>query len=366
MGSVLSIRVAPWVAVFVLGVCGAAVADDGVGAYGLAGELNRLTYDGRSAGMGGAALAVEGLPSAPVENAATLGLGRRGDIEMGFFGESPAGPAGTGNYFLAGPPYKAIVPHHFAQLYGWATGLAGRQGYGEVTVFGSVGAGQLVFFGTKGGIARPAMTADTDAGEDTVTVRGPGIEYETLGSAYGTRLSGNTYLGLAVKQIRIFRAAIDYTARRAPDGTVRVRPDSTVIQEGLAWAEDLSVYYRGSGRWSGGLVLRHLNTPRFHSFRSAATWLLAPSADIGTAWRSGRDIVAADLRNVWGANGGGPMLRIGWEHSFGSHGRWLARAGLRDGRPSLGLGWHGSHGSVDFSVGPNPAQRASFSASVVF
>ncbi|MBP7562041.1 MAG: hypothetical protein KBA64_16365, partial [Armatimonadetes bacterium] len=48
--------------------CLRAAADDGVVAYDLMGELDRLAFDSRSAGMGGASLALRGLPSAPVNN----------------------------------------------------------------------------------------------------------------------------------------------------------------------------------------------------------------------------------------------------------------------------------------------------------
>lgn len=330
----------------------------------LLGDLNRLTYDARSAGMGGASLAVSGLASAPVENAATLAIGGRPEVTAGLFGDSrPAGALGAVDLFYAGTPEKAVLPRHFDNLSRWAA--RGRDAYGEISVLGTVGSGRLALFGTKGAVARAEITSGSEGGTDTVTVRGPGLEYETLGWAYGWSLGRNWWMGVSAREVRFYRAHMDFTVERDAGGRLTVDRANTTIVRGLEWEGDLSAFHRGRRGWTYGIVLRHANGPLFEAVDRSATWRMVPSLDIGVARRrpGSRDLFAADVRNVFGANGGRPVLRVGWERALSESGRWCARLGLRDGRPSAGIGWRSSHGAADLSFGTPLGQRASFTLS---
>lgn len=354
------------IGVMVASLClaGALRANDGVAAYDLVGELDRLVYDSRSAGMGGASLALRGLPSAPVSNAATLGLGDRGDVTLGYGGESPGGGFASGAYFTAGTPDRVTQGTAFNRMYRWATGPAARNGYGEVTLLGVFGSGEFVLFGTKGALARPTLSArETEAGQELRLV-GPGLEYEDMGFAFSHEVADRLRLGLKVHEVRFYRAQIDYTALRDESGTISLVSDDTVVERGLTWTADLSAFWDAPGHWDYGLAIRHVDSPVFRAVSGPATWRMSPSLDVGAAWTSGdgRDTVAADIRNVFGANGGRPILRIGWERALDSRGRWLGRLGLRDGRPSFGIGYSGEDGFVDLATGVSPSRQASFSA----
>ncbi len=363
--SPLSAVALAWAA-FVLACAAPCARADGLAAYVLVGELDRLSYDARAAGMGGAALAVEGLSAAAVENPATLARGFAPDFSLGYSGRSPSGPAGAAQYFLAGTPARIVTPEHFAHMYRLALQSAGPA-RGELTAFCAARCGRFALFGTKAGVARPVLSAGAAGGAQTVTVVGPGLEYEALGAAYALPLGGHHSLGLALRQVRMFRAQLNYTARRGPSGNVALSSDRSTVEQGLAWAAELSWYYRGR-RWAAGAVLRHATAPRFCAFSSGARWSLEPSCDLGLAWRSAAraDLLAADVRNAFSANGGRPVLRLGWEHRFGGGRGWRAHAGACDGRLALGLGWGSPRVAADLSFRPGRSPSASFSVGLRF
>ncbi len=329
-------------------------------------DLGRLTYDARSAGMGGAALAVPDLASAPVENAATLALRRQPRLSLNYFGDSyPAGPFGAAGFFLAATPEKAALPHHFDRLRGYAQRTGGAGTYGEITVLGTVGFGSWRLFGTKGAIGHARIVATNAGGTERLTLQGAGAEYETLGGAYGWSLSGETWMGASVREVRFYRADVAFTADRDGSGAITVDDTNTRIVRGLEWAVDLSVYHRVSHDVTLGAVVRHLNAPTFSTNDGSTRWTVHPSLDVGVAYQKpgGRSLYALDVRNLFGTDGGRPIVRAGWEYAFSDDGRWRGRLGLRDGRPSFGVGWRGGHGAVDLAFGPNPTERLALTAS---
>lgn len=357
-------KVPCWLAAVVILVASAALAQ--VPAGDLVDDLGRLTYDARSAGMGGAALAIPDLASAPMENAATLALRRQPRLTANYFGDShPAGPFGAADFFLAATPNKAILPQHFERLWGYATETNGAPTYGEISVLGTVGSGSWRLFGTKGAIGEARITATTNAGVDRLTLQGAGAEYETLGGAYGWSMSGETWMGASLREVRYYRANLDFTADRDASGAIAVDDSNTRIVRGLEWALDLSVYHRVSHDVTLGAVVRHLNAPTFSTNDGSSLWTVHPSLDVGIAYQKPgrRSLYALDVRNLFGADGGRPIVRAGWEYAFSNDGRWRGRLGLRDGRPSIGVGWRGSHGAVDLAFGPNPTEQLALSAS---
>lgn len=344
--------------------CLRAAADDGVVAYDLMGELDRLAFDSRSAGMGGASLALRGLPSAPVNNPATVGLGDRDDLSISYGGESPAGGLASGEYFRAGTPDRVTQATTFNEMYRWARGEGGRNGYADMTLLGAFGSGDLVIFGTKAAISRPTLRAQETAAGQELRVVGPGIEYEDMGFAFGHDVSDRLRLGLKVHEVRFYRAQMDYTVVRDGSGAIGLISDDSEIVRGLEWTADFGAFWDAPGPWDYGVAIRHIDAPTFRTITGEASWRLHPSLDLGASWTStsGRDIVAVDVRNVFGVNGGKPILRIGWEHALDSRGRWLTRLGLRDGRPSFGLGYRGHNGFLELATGTSPRRQASFSA----
>jgi hypothetical protein len=332
-------------------------------------DLGRLSYDARSAGMGGAALAVPGMMSAPVENAATLALPRRQYVSLNYHGDSdPAGPFGAAEFFRAATPSTIVMPQHFSNLWGWANQLNGRTGRGEITVLSAVGEGAWRLFGTKGAIGYATLTPTTDSFGDHLAVRGSGTEYETLGGAIGHRMGNDTWMGISVREVRFYRATLDFRADRAPDGTIGVDATNTSIIRGLEWEADLSVFHKASHSVSWGAVVRHLNAPLFTAVQGAPSWRMNPSLDIGCAYQrpGSRELFAVDVRNVLGTDHGRPIVRLGWEHAFTHDGRWCGRLGLRDGRPSAGIGWRTEDGQVDLAFGLNPTRELALSASFSF
>lgn len=357
-------RTLPVLVALTFGCAAIADADDGVVAYPLVGQLDGLSFDSRSAGMGGAALALRGLPSAPVSNAASLGLGDRADFTLSYGGESPGGGFVSGEYFRAGTPDRVTQTTAFNEMYRWARGGGARNGDAEMTLLSVVGAGDFVLFGTKGAISRPTLSAQETAAGQELRVVGPGLEYEDMGVAFGHEVTDRLYLGLKVHEVRFYRAQIDYTALRDPAGNIALMSDDSEIVRGLEWTADLSAFWDAPGHWDYGLAVRHIDAPTFRTVTGETSWRLYPSLDLGAAWTStdGRDVVAADVRNVFGANGGRAVLHIGWEHSLDSAGRWLTRVGLRNGRPSFGLGYRGHNGFLELATGTSPSRQASFSA----
>lgn len=339
-------------------------------ASGLMDDLGRLSYDARSAGMGGAAIAVPGLQSAPVENAATLAVGGQQWLSLNYYGNStPAGPFGSPEFFRAATPETIAMANHFANLWGWARSLDGRRGSGEITVLGAVGEGRWRLFGTKGALGYADLTAATDTTGDHLTLRGAGTEYETLGGAYGWSMGDDTWMGISAREVRWYRADLDFQADRAPDGSIAVDATRTRIIRGLEWAADLSVYHRASDEVSLGAVLRHANSPRFHAVAATDRWTAHPSLDLGMAYRNtgSRTLWALDIRNVFGADGGRPILRAGVERQLDGDGHWLGRLGYRDGRVTAGVGWQARDCAVDLAfAGANPTRDLALSASFAF
>jgi hypothetical protein len=349
-------------------LCGGAVRAQ-LPASDLVDDLGRLTYDARSAGMGGAALAVEGLQSAPVENAATLARHGQQQVSLNYYGGSnAAGPFGSPEFFRAATPSTIVSPNHFSNLWGWAQGLRGRRGWGEITVLGVVGEGSWRLFGTKGALGYADMTTVTDSTGDHLTVRGSGTEYETLGGAYGWSLGHDTWMGLSVREARWYRATLDFQADRPTAGTITVDDSRTTIARGLEWAADVSVFHRPSDEVALGAVLRHANAPRFHQGTGSVAWTAHPSLDVGGAYHrpGSKNLYALDIRNVTSTDGGRPIFRLGWERDLSHEGRWRGRLGLRDGKLTAGIGWHAEDGQVDLAFGPNPTRELALSASFSF
>lgn len=332
-------------------------------------DLDRLAYDARSAGMGGTALAVDGLISAPVSNAATLGVS--GDYRLGVAGTAWSPQAGALNapgIFTAADVGRIRRPSSFDSLWGWSQKLGGRPVQAELTLYNGFGEGSWRLFGTKGAVGSATLTSATDSTGDHLTIQGVGTEYETLGAAYGKELWHDIWLGITVREARFYRAAINFRADRASDGSITVDDTPNLINRGLEWEADISAYHRASHSVAWGAAIRHVTSPRFTDTRRGATWSFGPSLDLGVAYRKpgSRSLYAADIRNVFGSNGGRPILKLGYERDLSHEGRWRARAGLNDGRLTLGIGWSAPDGGVDLAFGPDPTKQFAFGASFRF
>ncbi len=332
------------------------------------GKLSRLIYDARAAGMGGAAIAIKNMPSAPVENAATLAYQSKSEVTLSIFGHSDVGGGiETAKFFIAGTPDRVDEKANFNRMIGYGT-PAGRNAAGELTIFGSVRYKNFALFGTKGAIADTNIVSSEIGNIKSLEVTGEGTEYETIGLAYGFKLNPRTAVGISIKEARFYRATIDFSGTSINNGDPIVVDNSDIVR-GLELAVDVSVFHQTTENSAIGAVIRNVNSPEFDSTLTDVQWRTSPSLDIGIAWQSpdGNDLLALDVRDVFqNFDSGRSVIKAGWEHRFGSKSPWFARFGITDSDATFGFGWKSKCGSFDVAFGEDPSQKMVMSARFKF
>lgn len=327
----------------------------------LASGFDRLVYDARSAGMGGASLAVKDAHSAPFENAACIGFLSESDLFLSYLGDSEvAGGLGAARYFTVASPNRAGSNSSFKSLWKYSSEEPGRHGSGEVTVLSWVRYRQFAIFGTKGALGSATMTRSTTSDTRNVSVQGGGSEIESLGLSVGFQVNQNTSIGVTAREARLYRAVLDYTVTEQSNGNTSIDDKKTVVWRGLEWAIDVSTFHTIKNV-SIAAAIRNINTPKFKTGgTNVPLGALHPSLDIGGAFRNNDTLFAIDVRNCLRSNKVTSSVRVGIEKSVKKN--WLARIGIIDGHPTMGIGYKSKTFEINAAFGNNLRNRVALSS----
>lgn len=196
---------------------------------------------------------------------------------------------------------------------------------------------------------------DLGAGEQ-VSVRGSSLWYYSLGAAVGREVRPGIDAGVGLRRVTAGWAVADYIATNR-DGRVTDEGTTHSSDDG-SFALDIGVLMQHDENTTAGLTIRNLNSPGF-TFRNAALQhklRMEPCLNVGVAHRMEGYTLAADLHNLFNANGAGRTLHLGAEWRPVS--TLAVRAGLHDGQFGLGLGL--SLGPLNIELAADPGFKKMF------
>ncbi len=278
----------------------------------------------------------------------------------------------------------AIPAIDFDFIRAQADKLANRPVDGEIAAISAVGFGNAALgaYGIGGGQGVLTHAAGdpnnyVDVGNvrlyhgESVRAKGSALWQYSYGAALSRRLNDRLVVGATVRKMNVgcrdkdWTATVDVTA--TPPVTTQESPSYT--QEDTATTVDIGVLYSPEPRLKFAGVVRNVTSPNLSLTDRAGVAppisLKAEAAiDVGVAVTSpdGKRVLALDIHNLGGANGGDSTVHFGYEQRLGSV--LSLRVGATQLTYTCGLGVDLGFLQLDLAVGKghNDSKQAGLAA----